>query len=262
MSPLTLSQGRIQSLVSTDLLSQTTASNELQFVRNQDYSTGATVPAPPGGRAGLPVNNTTGLFAQCGTLVGSTVQDHSIAAWVYCNNNNDRQMLGSRAADISVAGFEWRLTTSIQYAYFGGGGLNGWYNTGKSIATSKWQHVVCTWNQAAGSAVSYVNGILGGTVATATAAITHGAASVFQWGRQSGNNIVEGYLDDMMFWSRILSAGEAAQLYQDAILGHPALLPVRDGFTVTASGAGAGGRILRSPIIDSSPIIQGMGGVA
>jgi len=101
-----------------------------------------------------------------------------------------------------------------------GGGLQTNFATSTAVNTGNYTHVVATWNTTSG-AVLYINGKNSGTDSNVTAqnnntgvtpkiGIGTGAAAIGPF---------NGTIDDGAVFSRALSAGEVAELYQSQTLG-------------------------------------------
>jgi hypothetical protein len=88
------------------------------------------------------------------------------------------------------------------------------YPSNYNLSSGSWTHVVCTFDNG-NTCKIYANGILQATISTTNLRNTAGN---FYFGRsRSGSSqFLNGSLDDILIWSRALSAAEVSQIYTSA----------------------------------------------
>ncbi len=148
----------------------------------------------------------------------------SIAYWV----KTDGSHYGAVISDYDSFGLFSQYTSEIRssnkasyyFANFSGGATSKeWDTTNAVITANVWHHVVITKNGTAdGDVVIYVDGvsqaltILSSGVATIPSFAGVGNTSIGRYGSLDGGYMGSA-IDDVRIYNRILSAGEAAQLY-------------------------------------------------
>lgn len=141
----------------------------------------------------------------------------TISVWVYLDTKGTLQSICVK--DDIGANREFQLLYDVGddrfTIYFGGSGTHP--NEGTSPATATWYHVIAGYSAAAGGSFIQVNN---GTEATAVVANPGDSSASFRLGaRGNGSGYLNGRLDAVGFWSRVLTANERTELWNDGAGG-------------------------------------------
>ncbi|MDO8508510.1 MAG: LamG domain-containing protein [Nanoarchaeota archaeon] len=162
------------------------------------------------------------------TIVGSNSlnfganadKSYTISAWI-----NPRSLGGGglgRIVDSSNANTEGTNGYTI-YVKDAGAGMNKIVvaNNGVAVESSsldsllnKWSYVSVIYNQVAGTATFYLNGLNVGTTNIGGPGVNTGLVNPILIGNRNGNDRgFDGYIDEVMMWDRVLTLNEVQQLY-------------------------------------------------
>ena len=180
--------------------------------------------ARPGGSGSMLFDATTSTYVSCPVTVQPTTAV-SLQCWV---NPISWTATGLEGVACFPAGtsnlpyFGW-----LYYSGFGGfafqiyaGGTRATYHPGNP-AVGVWTHCMATWDGA--NVSTYLNGVLktGPSAYTGTIpAVSSGVIGALQ----SYNYMYSGYVDDVSFWNRALSAAEVQADYELSMRGYPGVL--------------------------------------
>lgn len=150
------------------------------------------------------------------------IQSQTFACWLYLNTlvSTDIPGLLATSSDTSTNGSCWGINLSNfstpVFSFFYFDTAVQIYSDTTNITTGTWTHLAGTWNQAAGTVKFWINGSLSSTVATTTGTIAYSSTPVLLGSAVNGA-FIDGYMNDVQLWNRVLSAGvaqEIQQLYQ------------------------------------------------
>lgn len=176
------------------------------------------------------VGSNTGKIGPCGQFVAASGERLSIAdnaafsmggtaltisAWAYWDTNTGNfKSVVSKHDGASVAGSEYMLYSdpgNLRFIVYGGGTSNT--VTWGAISTGTWYFIVAWYDPVAAKINIQVNngtvissGTLGFTPNDATAAFNVSGIS-------NGNDPMNGRIDEVGIWRRVLTAGERTDLY-------------------------------------------------
>lgn len=155
------------------------------------------------GKLGQAAENSSGAGSNYVAVSGVTVTgDFSVSAWV---NVDTYPVSGGTlfGQESGFTGFYINGPTN-KIAFYNGGFQDGT----TSVPLDTWTHVLVTYNSATTTFTFYVNGVTAGTQVSALASWT----PVDMLGL-AGNAGLDGSLDEVAVWSRVLTAGEIAAVY-------------------------------------------------
>jgi len=103
--------------------------------------------------------------------------------------------------------------TTPRFSYYDGASFRDASATAAwSPSTATWYHVVVTFN--AGAVIYYINGSkLGNTVSPGGTAIADGGATLYLGSDNGAGQFLDGVMNQMCIWSKVLDATDAANLY-------------------------------------------------
>ncbi|MGC3989735.1 MAG: glycoside hydrolase family 2 TIM barrel-domain containing protein [Chthoniobacteraceae bacterium] len=188
------------------------------------------------GKVGTYAANFNGTTAYVGSSL-TTAGDFSVALWVKTTSasssgtSSSQWWAGKGLVDGDVSGNAADWGTSITNGKFAFGiGASTSSSTDVTVFSSTtindnaWHHCVATWTESTGAMAVYVDGIASGT-GTGGAGIPRLSPITLKLGRTasgSGNVSLNGALDEVRFYNRVLSSTEVAAL---AALTAPTSLP-------------------------------------
>jgi hypothetical protein len=158
------------------------------------------------------VNDYVGISNHLGT-------DFSITCWVktsqvfptatptYLGTGIIWSDVGGSAADFIMGGT--RSGTGVNRLSFFVGGSETTLSGSQEISTGQWVHLAVTRNGVNGEVRLYVNGVLDGS-ATAATGLLNANPSIAVGGNTLDNRYFNGLIDDVRFYSTVLSAAEVA----------------------------------------------------
>lgn len=221
---------------------------ELEFYRDQntgaktlydfennanDSSGNGNTGAPSGisyvsGKVNSSAANFNGTTAWVATSLSAT-SNFSVALWVKTTGSSSSGSSTSQwwagkglvDGDVSGNAADWGTSIVNGKFAFGIGAVNSSYSdftllSGASINNNAWHHCVATWAMFSGSMAIYVDGILSAT-GTAGAGIPRLAPISLKLGRVASGGTtssisLNGALDDVRFYDRVLTSSEVAAL--------------------------------------------------
>jgi hypothetical protein len=157
-------------------------------------------------------NTSFGQFA--GPAV-DTAESHTVSAWVWLNNTSGNQTFAAiDGTNISpfylqlgggVFRFDQRTSDST--------GSTLVSRTGLAPSINTWYHVVGVYNKQSGTIQLYVNGVSQGTTTAGSSWTATGSTAIGRAKWNGGNvDFLNGSLDDVRFYGRVLTAGEISTL--------------------------------------------------
>ena len=175
---------------------------------NGTYYTGGKI----GNYAGDFDGNTDVVNITPGAALNSAVSAGTISAWV--KETLSTSNLGAIFDYGGTSGRSglmlWGTTTGGNRAelQYGTGGSNTAFINSNTLSLNTWYLITCTWGPTGG--YLYVNGVLQRSSATSSAIV---AISPMYIGGQGSNRYLQGDIDDLRVYNRILSAAEVMALY-------------------------------------------------
>lgn len=156
--------------------------------------------------------------------------DISIEAWVALESGfcaaNDCAIVAKRAT--GQQSYLWQIINAdynMNFQYFGGGASKGRTTSQAAFATRDgltFYHVVVTADVSEGEILFYVNGALQTMAAVSgTATAIDNTTSTFYIGADGTGTgrVMDGKVDDVRLWSRVLTATEISDNYQEELCG-------------------------------------------
>jgi prepilin-type N-terminal cleavage/methylation domain-containing protein len=138
----------------------------------------------------------------------------TISFWLYLDDISGVNTLISKWANGGGNQQEWIL-------YMNGGTFLTYIGTTNNITTTfaagQWYHVAIT-GDASANLTLYVNNSVAHTVTNS--GYRASGTSALRFGTNSATNFFDGSMDEVALWSRTLSAGEVAQLYNFGLGSH------------------------------------------
>jgi hypothetical protein len=141
--------------------------------------------------------------------------DFSVQFWLKSDTTSGPYIIGQGTGGNYnfVLGF-FTSSNTVQFAL--NNSSSGLFNSATTLITSTgvWYHVVFVANRTGGQSLFYVNGTLQAATGTATFGTVYGGPLIV--GNYAGgttNSAPDGILDEVAYWSRVLTAGEVTQLY-------------------------------------------------
>lgn len=105
-----------------------------------------------------------------------------------------------------------------------------WHPVSQTLSTGTWYHIVATWDASEHTATFYVDGSSIGSNNSGTYTSQASTAAPLRIGAASGGgSAVDGLIDEVGLWSRVLSSSEVTSLYNS---GTPLAYPFSTGVTV------------------------------
>lgn len=151
------------------------------------------------------------------TLSGSPLvlsnESFTVSAWMFPDSTQSSNAIDSRP------GFSLYLASNTPRFYVEGAGSGdvGW---GSALANSAWSHIVGWHEQGVGIGISVNNGTP--VTQSYTGGITNSAATFYLGCYTVITAFVDGRMDAVGFWKRVLTSGERAELYNGgAGIEHP-----------------------------------------
>lgn len=85
--------------------------------------------------------------------------------------------------------------------------------TGITFSTATWYHIVMSYDSSAGTVACYRDGVLDATITSTSTGLFDSAAD-FQLGGYTGNSVyMDGRLNQVCLWSKLITADEVTDLY-------------------------------------------------
>jgi beta-galactosidase len=174
------------------------------------------------GKIGSAAANFNGTTAAVGSAL-VTADDFSVALWVKTTGGSSagtatsQWWAGKGLVDGDVSGNPADWGTSItngKFAFGIGGASDVTVLSSATINDNAWHHCVATWSSASGAMTVYVDGAPSGS-GTAGAGVPRSSPIALKLGRiasGSGNISLNGALDDVRYYDRVLSSAEIAAL--------------------------------------------------
>jgi len=145
--------------------------------------------------------------------------DFSISGWVYYESLSNNHYVISKGFEsdgntVRAYKFGWETgnVLSLHISSAGSGGTQ--VTVAWTPSTATWYHLVVNYDADAGSADFYVNGSQQGTTQTGLPnAIYNGSSKTFVGSYDQTYYFHDGILDELGFWSRVLTTDEITSLY-------------------------------------------------
>lgn len=162
----------------------------------------------------------------------------TFAAWIKPDSNDEHNILSKLNIGTTQRSFKFRLdngtvqpTIAMYFSADGGGTNEGEFETGEIIPLNQWSHVAVTVNLSTETAVTYLNGKEVSNTKTEIgtglpSSIIDTPAYLFISGQQVAagvNAVINGVIDDVRAYNRVLSANEVQKLYQSGSLRRTAV---------------------------------------
>lgn len=154
---------------------------------------------------------------------------YTLSGWVLSKSYNPNTESGYQSTLIAKRdtgrqnGYIWSLTGKAAGAPLGrpnlfvSGGLDPWVVSTKGTPLNKWQHIVVTYDFGTQAAAIYTNGVATGAASGFPSPNANTAAALRIARDTNGNNLspyyLDGILDDLRIYSRVLASDEIAELY-------------------------------------------------
>lgn len=162
-------------------------------------------------------NNEFGSVADSASM--DITGDMSISLWVYQNTTTGQQSMVDKW-EATGRSYRFYLTTgnALGYNTTSNTANNGSIvtETGITFGTGMWHHVGVTYDASAGAAQFYHNGAPRGSLKTGletSIANSTTPVTIGQNGHTSNVHAVDGYVDDVAIFDRILTANEMQEIY-------------------------------------------------
>lgn len=150
--------------------------------------------------------------------------DLTISAWMYITSaptsGNEYTLVSKLSGSSSSYGLRYfNNGGTLQLAAFmydsSAPTTNINYNKNVTLSTSTWNHIVYTFKSSTSTAEFYVNGSSIGTVTDASANDINNSTAKFTIGAafEGANRFMNGNLDEIGIWSRVITSGEVTSLY-------------------------------------------------
>lgn len=202
---------------------------------NAKTLTAVGTPTDGTGKSGNGATVSSGNAFSRATPVNADNGDFTISIWVKLTNE-----IGS--AFYTFAAFTTaNLWIYFRYDYNGGtrrlqayvtGGTYTGANYNVSLGTAGWHHICLVRTQSTGNFIIYLDG---SNVANATdTSATTGNSKDFYLASGSGNNYIDGVVDEAYFWDRALSSTEITTLYNS---GNGSFYPFNAAYTLAMAQA-------------------------
>lgn len=152
----------------------------------------------------------------------------SFSAWIYINNYSQQRCIWSKV-DGSVDGWGFYINTSGKlFLQMRSGGQNRSLTSSGSITAMNWHHVCFTYD--GGQNISGLTFYIDGSADAASSSGTISNSLIVSddsiVGARNGTFLWSGYINDLAFWDKELSASEVSEIYNsglpDNLLDHSA----------------------------------------
>jgi hypothetical protein len=156
----------------------------------------------------------TNFAANTGYPVVNTSESFSVAAWVKFNNTGGYQTITAiDGTNVSPFFLGTNAANRFRFGQVSADSTSGTFVTASgttTLATGTWYHVVGVYNKQTTTLTLYVNGLSEGTATATTSWQANGATAVgrSRWGSVNADP-VNGAIDDVRYYGRVLTAGEA-----------------------------------------------------
>lgn len=149
--------------------------------------------------------------------------DMSFSSWINLNSIGSGTIVDmSNTGDTQNANILYKIrmstTGDITYTHEYNAGANQDYSYNTNLVSGQWYHVVFTRDSSANTVELYIDGALFDTY-TYTEDPNGGTTGFFSIGSNSSNNDLNGKIDDVKMYNRVLTASEISQLYGDGSTG-------------------------------------------
>jgi len=140
----------------------------------------------------------------------------TIEAWIFCSNSNGGIIVRKDHLDGSYESYTFGINNSNHLTFWFTSTSYHYSNTdGVTIPVHSWTHVAVSWVQNSTNNYTltwFVNGIPSGTSQTVTGSMwQHHSSLAIGNDDTYGNSVFPGYIDEVRFWNRALTAGELAE---------------------------------------------------
>lgn len=143
--------------------------------------------------------------SQTGLDVGST---YSWQFWGYSTGSSNNFVINKYASGAQSYAIQFGDSINAIRFY---NSSESTYDFSTTIASNTWYHVVLTYSS--GTLICYVNGSqVGSSASVGTLSNTTARFCLGDLDKYSGNNL-DGYLDEVAVWSRVLDSTEVTSLY-------------------------------------------------
>jgi autotransporter-associated beta strand protein len=158
---------------------------------------------------------------------------YTISAWVSLNTMPGTfGILGTRFNGDTT--FDLKVQSTLVHGDVGSGG--GWLNTAADfnvvVSTNEWHMITYAVDNATQKVRMYYDGVLANTVGFSGTPLLMKAGQTLKIGLSSGNEYMNGKMDDVFIFNNALSADQVAQLYQEGVTPPTGILPVTANVTV------------------------------
>jgi hypothetical protein len=154
-------------------------------------------------------------FAQFGGPAVNTGESHTVAAWVWLNSTGGIQTIAA-IDGTNISPFYLQLsggTFRFDQRTSDSTGASLVSRTGLAPSINTWYHVVGIYNKQTGTLQLYVNGALQGTTTAGSSWTATGPTAIGRAKWNGGNvDFLNGSVDDVRFYGRVLSASEISTL--------------------------------------------------
>lgn len=167
----------------------------------------------------ITLNGSTGSASRVYTSALYNASTFTIGMWIKRNSHSDkaRNLFSSNATDSATwgDGYSFYLDSSNQLRY-----VNQFVadtTLGGNVNDTNWHYVLMTYNS--GSVEGFVDGSSVGAGSAGTMNTSHAAGRTWigenetAGGVGSGTNLFDGTIDEVGYWSRVLSGAEITSLY-------------------------------------------------
>lgn len=180
-------------------------------VNSPTWTTGAIASDPINGAMGF--NSSSSQYVSLGTFTGQGTYNRSYSAWFNITSlTPSKQRILSFPADDSGNDTP-AVAIAVTQVGVGGPPYSGYISISPAINT--WQHVVVTVN---GNTVTcYLNGVLVGTANDSGSVVAANPIGYIGRYNASWGEYINGSVDDVRIYNRVLSASEVSQLYNAGI---------------------------------------------
>ena len=154
--------------------------------------------------------------------------DFTLSAWAYLDSFDGNRMIISKFT--APPDFEWRVflqpfgadNARFTVSNTGSGSDGNVTNASGTITTGQWYFVVAWHDSVANTINIQVNDGTVGSTSWSSGVLAAGASDLEIGSDQTGGELMDGIIDEVGFWKRVLTSGERTQLYNSgAGLAYP-----------------------------------------
>lgn len=165
-----------------------------------------------GGVANISYTTKTANYITYPTSGNFNAPKGSVMAWVKLSGVSSGRQTILDVGGSGNTGWILSISNGIPFFQYGTGSATVTVTSSIPITADTWTHIACTWSNITNTAYIYVNGVQAGTGSGSPSVVVFANMLV---GLQQGTiHYLDGYLDDLVIVSRVMSESEIRAVYE------------------------------------------------